>query len=405
MKFGKQLAWEDAKSKRRRLLAEFLQTKAARRAANAQLQETTSENQQTEFQNHQIMKVPHDLLFKIFILLPAESLFMLQFVCKKWFSLINSSAFIRDHSQQSEIVLISQNLTLSGPENNPKSYFHFLDLDQGNHNFIESNVVVLVDVLASCDGLVLATVENKKSLILMNPLTRKHKKLPLGTATDFGFELYGVAFCNDLNHYKVVHLFYEEQGCSGCEILSISAARKWTRMEGPSSELLRYIRRINPVFVGGSLFWISKKHYFISICVESEKFITKSLPAMSSNTKDSRLMEIEGSLGFLSYDEDDNKLQVWILMSDGGLEENWVKSYSIDVNACVVPICSLRNGKEMVLESSRHRLYVCEFDSGKMKLVHSGDQDIELWYQRIEKLYIPHRNTLVSWEDHHEILC
>ncbi|PIN09299.1 hypothetical protein CDL12_18130 [Handroanthus impetiginosus] len=107
------------------------------------------------------MKLPHDLLVKIFILLPAETLFMLQFVCKKWFNLIKSSIL------QSETVLICQNMTLLGRENNLKSYFHILDPDRGDHNFIESNAVDLVDVITSYDGLVLATVENKKILILM----------------------------------------------------------------------------------------------------------------------------------------------------------------------------------------------------------------------------------------------
>ncbi|PIN02242.1 hypothetical protein CDL12_25243 [Handroanthus impetiginosus] len=127
------------------------------------------------------MKLPRDLFFKIFILLPAESLFILQFVCKKWFSLINSSVFIIRHPQQSETVLISQNLTLLGPENNPKSFFHLMDLNHGNRTFIESKIVDLVDVPASCNGLVLATVENKKRLIVRNPSTRKHTTLLLGT--------------------------------------------------------------------------------------------------------------------------------------------------------------------------------------------------------------------------------
>ncbi|PIM99136.1 hypothetical protein CDL12_28372 [Handroanthus impetiginosus] len=382
-------ALEDAEAKRRRLLAEFLQKKSARLAANRAPEKISSQDSDTGVQNHQlIMKLPHDLLFKIFILLPAESLFMLQFVCKKWFNLINSSVLIKHHSQQSETVLICHNMTLLGTENNLKSYFH-------------SNIVDLVDVITSYDGLVLTTVENKKSLILMNPLTRKKTFLPLGTLSDFRFESYGIVFCNDSSLYKVVHLFCERQGASGCEILSINATtREWTRIEGPSSDSLRRIRQTNPVSIGGSLYWLSKRrardYFVISINVENEKFITKSLP--TSGARSSRLMEIGGNLGFVSFEEVD-KLQAWILMSDGGLKEHWERSFSIIVDVHVVPICCSRNGKGMVLESPRNCIYVYEFDNDEMREVDSEDY-IGLWFKRFEKLYIPHRNTILSWEDH-----
>ncbi|PIN09297.1 hypothetical protein CDL12_18128 [Handroanthus impetiginosus] len=398
----------DAGAKRLRLLAEFLRAKSVRREANGQ-EETSSQDSEIQVQNHQlIMKLPHDLLFKILILLPAESLFMLQFVCKKWFNLINSSVFIRHHSRQSETVLICQKMTSTAPENNLKSYFHFLDLDHGNHHsFVESIVVNLADVITSYDGLVLATVKNQSSLMLMNPLTRKYTSLPLGTLTDFCFESYGIAFCNDSSLYKVVHLCCEKEGDSSCEILSICAStRKWTRIEGPSSELLRNVRQTNPVSIGGSLYWMSGKHesdyFIISINVENEKFITKKLPI--SSRKHSRIMEIGGSLGFVGYGEDHYLMQGWILMKDGKeLEENWVNSFNINLdNVSVVAICSSRNGEKMVFESPRDCLYVYDFDNDEMKEVHSGDY-IDPWFERIEKLYIPHRNTLVSWEDHYQV--
>ncbi|PIN09300.1 hypothetical protein CDL12_18131 [Handroanthus impetiginosus] len=231
----------------------------------------------------------------------------------------------------------------------------------------------------------------------MNPLTREKTFFPLGTVSDFRFESYGIAFCNDSSLYKVVHLFCEQQGDSGCEILSISATtREWTRIEGPSSDLLRHIRQTNPVSIGGSVYWMSKRHesdyFIISINVENEKFITKKPPI--SGAKSSRLMQIGGSRGFVAYEEAD-KLQAWILMSDGGLEEHCERSFSIIVDVHVVPICCSRNRKGMVRESPRDCIYVYEFDNDEMRAVDSEDY-IELRFKRFEKLYIPHRNTILS---------
>ncbi|PIN09298.1 hypothetical protein CDL12_18129 [Handroanthus impetiginosus] len=348
---------KDAGAKRQRLLSKFLQTKSARRAGNSQ-EKTSSQDSDIEVQNHQlIMELPQDLLLEIFALLPAESLFTLQ----------------------------SKTMTFVGPENNPKYYFHFLDLDHGNHSYIE-----LGNVITSYDGLVLATVKNQSSLMLMNPLTRKYTALPLGKATDFSYQSFGIAFCNDSSLYKVVHLYCEKQGDGSCEILSISATtRNWTRIEGPSSELLRNIRKTNPVSVGRSLYWMSEKHlsdYFvISINVENEKFITKKLPISSG--KHSRIVEIGGGLGYVAYGEDHNLMQGWILRKDGTeSEENWVKSFNINLNnVYAIVICSSRDGKEMVFEGPGDCLYE----------VYSRDY-IDWWFERIEELYIPRRNTLVS---------
>ncbi|KAK4391222.1 hypothetical protein Sango_2185500 [Sesamum angolense] len=250
-------------AERRRLLLDvFLYERSTQRLPNAQ-EETESRDFETEVQNQ--VTLPHDLLFKIFGLFPAESLFRLQ-------------------------------------EDGIKSYFHFLHLDHRDDFFIESSVIdLLVDIRASCDGLLLATVGKNKNLILINPITRKHSAFPLGFVAKSSDESYGIAFCNKTNTYKVVHLFREKSGCTGCEILSISA-RKWTRVEGPnSSDLLPNIRK-SPLSIHGSLHWMPTEHrcdHIITMNVKDEKFIAKKLPVRWA-VKD-RLIEIGGNLGFVSH--------------------------------------------------------------------------------------------------------
>ncbi|KAK6116675.1 hypothetical protein DH2020_049557 [Rehmannia glutinosa] len=302
-------------------------------------------------------------------------------------------------SQNRLAICVQEMLTLLGPG---RSYFHVMDLDHGKDRFIESGLADTFDVRASCDGLVLATMEKK--LILMNPVTRRHVLLPLGEGGNFGVETFGVVFCNEVKTYKVVWFFRERSGCTSCDILNIST-RKWTKMDGLSSELIGDIKQIL-VSIDGSLYWKLREHScdcFVSMNVDDEKFSIKKLPISCGVTD--RLIEIGGNLGLVTHDQELNLLQVWILMiNDGGLRGNWTKSYNIGLNVDVaypLPICSTRNGKEMVFENlGQHYLYVYNFDKDEMRLVYARDDDDDAWYERIDKLYIPHRNTLVSWEDH-----
>ncbi|KAL7156087.1 hypothetical protein ABFS83_03G119600 [Erythranthe nasuta] len=365
--------------RRRQLPDQFLERK---KYGDTKDEETSSQ----DFEMSEV-SIEYDMLFMIFVLVPAESFFRLQFLCKKWFGLINSPIFRESHALHSETVLICRKLTLSEPAfHKPKSYFHFFNLDRGGNTFTESSVVELVDVRASYNGL--------------------HIELPLGTEGNFYDESFDLAFCNEAKTYKVVHLFREKsRKLIGCKILNIST-RKWSRKsEGPPSELFSNIRQI-PVSVNGWLYWMPPTVVcddFISMSLTNERFVSMKLPDCRK-TMD-KLVEIGENLGYVTYTRLD-VLHVWILTNeDGGSGLNWIKKYIIGLDFEFLnrfPICGARNGKGLVLESSENDLYVYSFDNGGMEVVYSNGG--ELWFDSIDNLYIPHRNTLSSWEDLPHIL-
>ncbi|KAH6776651.1 hypothetical protein C2S52_014212 [Perilla frutescens var. hirtella] len=386
--------------RRNHLLAEFHQQISSRNLVNAE-EETSSQDVKIDVQNQ--VTLSDDLLFKILILLPADSLFRLQFVCKNWFGLINSSIFIRCHAQQSEFVLICRKLTPpdQGFEDKPKSFFHVINIEDGGNNFMESRVVELVCIQSSYDGLILATTANNRSLILMNLLTRKHVELPSGTKGYFYVESFDIiASCDEAKKtHNVVHLFRDYSGCTGCETLSIHT-RKWRRVDEPPRELLSYSRQI-PVTVGGSLYWLFtngfSEYFFLSLNLRDGKFIRHDLPVTSSSRD--RLFDIDGNLGLVTHAEV-GVMQVWILSTDSVKGENWVRKYSINLSVYTAlpnPICCWKNGKGMVVEMG-NGVYVLSFETGEMKLIRSRSDD-EVCLRRVDDDYIPHRNTLVSWED------
>lgn len=132
-----------------------------------------------------------------------------------------------------------------------------------------SNIIGMVNVLSSCDGLVLVRRENDMCLILTKPITRKLIELPPSTNSTMSSNgSYSLAFSNKENTYKVVHLFSE----IGCEILSIST-RKWKLVEGFSSEKLPN-RRQKMVNANGSMYWTPRyrdgRDYFIILNLQDE---------------------------------------------------------------------------------------------------------------------------------------
>ncbi|KAL3328599.1 hypothetical protein AABB24_035969, partial [Solanum stoloniferum] len=76
------------------------------------IQSTTSRETKEEMDDNLETKgnlLPDDLLFEVFLLLPAETLCKLRCVCKSLLNMINSLGFIEDHFRQSERVLITEN--------------------------------------------------------------------------------------------------------------------------------------------------------------------------------------------------------------------------------------------------------------------------------------------------------
>lgn len=241
---------------------------------------------------------------------------------------------------------------------------------------MEPSLVGLGSIQASYNGLLLATDENSESLILINPLTRKHVLLPLGTRDDFFVESFGIAFCDKLKTYNIVHLFSYGTGRTGCEILSVRA-REWRRVDEPPLELLPYSRKTQ-VTVGGSLYWMFKQgpDFFLSLNLHDGKFISRDLPVACSSSD--RLLDIDRNLGFVS-NTDADVMHVWILITDSVTGENWVRKHRIHVWVYSVfahPIC-WRSGKGLIVEMMSG-VYVYSFKTGGMKLIRSGTDD-EVW--------------------------
>lgn len=361
--------------------------------------------------------VHKDCISNILIRLPLSTLQSARFVCKPWYTVINSPIFIDHHLRQSESVLIflSSNKrppekpnTISveakllqseclpvfghpGMDSTKKFYIQFLEIDGGESRIVEYNLTCLGNIRATCNGLMLVDNKLKKGgLIVMNPVTRKLMALPLGTLYPPHNESYGFAFSNVTGEYKVVHLFRDELGYLSCEILNLGM-RQWRAVNGPTFGLFGWFGYM-PVSAIGALHWvphIDRSDYIVSMDVEIEKFQKITLPD-SCRIHDG-IVEMGGSLSFVRHEEP-NQIDVWILK---GLDESWTKQHSITMNCLMdmVPVLGLRIKGDLIFKRDEDRsLYAYDFELQVIRKV-----EIENGAIPMSKPLFPHVNSLVSW--------
>ncbi|XP_055813135.1 F-box/kelch-repeat protein At3g23880-like [Solanum dulcamara] len=342
--------------------------------------------------------LPDDLLFKIFLLLPAETLCKLRCVCKSLLKMINSPTFIEDHFRQSETVLITEN---SFHEENMRSpfpllsdknecYFHFWDIHSGKGHKVcmPDNLRNIKCILAACNGLVLAKIRKKGGLVITNPSTRNHIRVPLGTI-GFMQECYAFMFSHFTGAYKVVHLFRDNSRHIRCEILNLTT-RSWHAVDGPNSGKFGLITTHRSVSAVGALYWLPQNegcNHIVSLGFHDEKFLTVPLPI--SSTKNDRLVEIGGCLSFITH-ATLNLIQVWILKSG-----NWLKRYSInrlyDITG-FVPLCASTKEIFFQREGGHPLLHIYKFEAEEMQEVNFEGT------KRVGDVYMPHVKSLVSWD-------
>lgn len=372
--------------------------------------------------------LPKDCIFNIIVRLPLESLLASRFVCKSWYGIVNSPAFIDTHLQRSNIGLIyltpavkghlsSDVGTASGSSTmkidfnvdakvleldsipvlhwhlfNPRTQYQikYLEIKDAKSTIKEYNATCTGHIKAACNGLiVLENLVKGRGLNIMNPVTRELKTIPLGTMCSSHRESYGLAFCHESSRYKLVHLFQDDSQYIGCEIMTIGS-EPWRVVDGPPHGIMGWLG-YQPVFAIGALHWVPRvdhNEYIVSMSLNDEKFKIITLP--NTGGIHDRILEMGGILGFVSH-HSANQIDVWILKSLGG--EGWAKQHSItmDCKRNMVPLYCVRAGGELVFKNDND-LYAYDHH---LQLMRKIDVNNEWCYS--PGCYFPHVNSLISW--------
>ncbi|EYU39784.1 hypothetical protein ABFS82_06G173200 [Erythranthe guttata] len=299
--------------------------------------------------------LPEEIIEQILLNLPVRSLLKFTSVSKSWRSLISSNRFIEAHLEFSRkdpnFTHYRTISTFSPPRNGGVKHCSLPSLFNGNglatdavdvdfpFDFSEKSV----RVMGSCNGLVCIVTHEAHLLILLNPSTRKFKKLPdvcdrLMNTIICAFK-YGFGFVESTRDYKVLLVCCVfRRDSSRCEtmvkVYSLTT-NSWRRIEFVVED--RYGFDVSGIFVSGKLHWCkivkpeSNSTFGIDTfdlgsevwgnvtqppsCVESGFYVSQSLGV------------VDGCL-CVFYDHPRIGVDVWV-MKEYGVSESWAKIVTV----------------------------------------------------------------------------
>ncbi|XP_012843105.1 PREDICTED: F-box/kelch-repeat protein At3g23880-like [Erythranthe guttata] len=191
--------------------------------------------------------------------------------------------------------------------------------------------VLSVNILGSCNGPVLATV-NWKYLIIWNPSTREAKNIICfvgGIVREPGYFVYGFGCDEHTNNYKIVRFFFSVSTCHA-EMYS-SRTNSWKKIEN-YHKVFEY--GYSGKFVNGRLHWmaVSRGCYTSweigSLDLVEENFGTLARPDyFLKYSSRPNLENLGGYLSLICFD-DGNNIHIWG-MTKYDEAESWTKFWTL----------------------------------------------------------------------------
>ncbi|KAG5593422.1 hypothetical protein H5410_043936 [Solanum commersonii] len=318
--------------------------------------------------------LPPELITEILLRVPVKSLLKFRSVSKFWLALISSRQFIKNHlslSASNHHVLISiQNRDCKW--NFKECLFRSLFNDSVTEAFdlkypIEDNSK-LIDILGSCNGLILL-MGYIACLLLWNPTTRMHKKLPNPRPRWKNYyDDYGFGYDELHDDYKVVGIFYISGRSHGNEVKIYSLkSDSWTNIDYCDEDILntadsdRTMRlRDSGFFANGKLHWdtitfspnfddVHKCRRIICFDLANEKWEKVEKPSYGVGETD-MCMGMLGSDFCVFRDYNKTQLGVWV-MNGYGVKESWIKKFTITypIKKDLCPPLFMSNKGEMLV--------------------------------------------------------
>ncbi|XP_057776012.1 uncharacterized protein LOC130994901 [Salvia miltiorrhiza] len=226
-----------------------------------------------------IGSLPTDLLFEILLRLPADHLYeRVRLVCRRWYHIIHSHAFINAQMHGATCGLLLSPLN----DNNTLPLYVTADADGGIHTS-ELNHISKLGVLATCNGLVLE-LDDRRFPRLVNPTTKQSFLLPRGVSyavVEYGFAYSAASLvCKVIAQHNVFHSPPRLQIDYGLDVLTVGVDESWRKVEDVY-HLPDYVKRFffnkAPLTSEGFLHW-GRGRYCATFDVETENITLSEVP-------------------------------------------------------------------------------------------------------------------------------
>ncbi|KAK1356570.1 F-box domain-containing protein [Heracleum sosnowskyi] len=318
------------------------------------------------------MALPCELIGEILCLLPVKTLLRCRCVSKQWCSIVDSTYFVQKHHKAS-IQMNSGGIIMKGVENFVLVDYESLHDDVAAAIEITDPLKTLLscaELVGSANGLVCLWENLPNIIYLLNPSTRKCKRLPL-VPVEFPscFNkiekcVCGFGYDQLSDDYKVVKIAKSRKFLGLMAIVYSLENNSWTKIQGVLST--RNISFMNTwgKFAGGALYWqASDVHYSSTIVVGFdlgfEQFTEVSDSAGNDSDNPRTLATLAGILCILEYYYYDPRVDV-LLMNNHGEENVWSKEFSVDPGLLgpmnFRPLAYSKSRQEVLLQVASARL-------------------------------------------------
>ncbi|KAK1362656.1 F-box domain-containing protein [Heracleum sosnowskyi] len=334
-------------------------------------------------------ELPVEILTKIFLMSPPNSLVSCKAACKSFRNIIKNSNFARAHltrflSHYSPCIML--NLMYKPLHPYRESHHLLLSIDDAKNEIITSPFITnpsipnvgeydMVYVVGSCNGLICFSVwydrgkEYDLLFILWNLVSGETRFLPKpkysptgrGIVTEFGF-------IPETNDYVVVKLdgLIHVRG----EVYKMSTD-SWTDIDcNVVKDYVQVERDGVPVFLNGCFHWRALgygSNYMVNYKLVSEEVgVIKGHDVVELD--DWELTTVEESLAMLFYDPNivPHKFELWV-MDDYQVDDSWVLRYRIVDDGCkfLCPVGCLGNGLMITYERDYYGVYLLDMKTGQ----------------------------------------
>ncbi|KAA8520726.1 hypothetical protein F0562_015002 [Nyssa sinensis] len=332
--------------------------------------------------SNQAPNLPPDVMFDILSRVPIKSLLQFRCVAKSWLCLVGHPHFIKFHLARS----ISDTTTITGGHH-LLLFYESNDYTKSDYSlrctttFLEriklefpfQSVHGYLRIVGSSRGLVCLFDTNYftyiGTVILWNPIIRKFKVLPDSHQTHrfrdtFSHTVVGFGFVSKIDDYKVVQVLYDSDRQAIPDVLVYTMeTNSWKKVEAIAP---CYIPNCwsNNVYVNGVVHWMAFErpevdgfsNSIMSFDMIDEVFGVMALPnnrdlgydkvhlAVSASGESlSLLIHLRGGVSDI--------WEIW-LMKEYGVEESWVRLFTIAESLNSLPLYLMNNGEVLLVDKS-----------------------------------------------------
>ncbi|KAL8057080.1 hypothetical protein ABFX02_04G161000 [Erythranthe guttata] len=314
------------------------------------------------------------ILIEIFSRLPAKSVGKCRCLSKQWHTILSTPEFIKCHLARKPH---QENLLLITPSHSINSIATIKNDAFSEKIEVQDN---WIEVLGSCDGLVLLlNEENEKFLV--NPVTLQQAKVPdppVALEKWESFTMHGFGYDSAIDDYKIVSVSYsfnDEDYDTGFvdTFVDVYYVKRgfWKRVEN-SPYAHTFHDPPSGVFLNGAAHWLASikdsRHRSVIAAFDLVREVFDEIPAPSginANFVFCTLVVLGGCLCLVdarcNKKADGNRTDVWV-MREYGSAESWTK-FSIDCNyyeryIIARPLCYIGGDEEIVWTTKEESLVI-----------------------------------------------